>query len=58
MRSGGRSTGSASATPVGSRPRSCSAAALCGERNVVKDGWFVCQVCGGDLPESWNFEAG
>jgi hypothetical protein len=28
----------------------------CGERNVVKDGWFACQVCGGGLPESWNFE--
>ncbi len=28
----------------------------CGERNVVKDGWFVCQVCGGGLPESWNFD--
>ncbi len=30
----------------------------CGERNVVKDDWFVCQFCGGDLPEFWNFEAG
>jgi hypothetical protein len=27
----------------------------CGERNVVKDGWFVCGVCGADLPERWNF---
>jgi hypothetical protein len=27
----------------------------CGERNVVKDDWFVCEVCGGDLPEFWNF---
>jgi hypothetical protein len=27
----------------------------CGERNVVKDGWFVCGVCGGDLPRVWNF---
>jgi hypothetical protein len=27
----------------------------CGERNVVKDGWFVCGVCGGDLPRGWNF---
>jgi hypothetical protein len=27
----------------------------CEQRNVVKDGWFVCQVCGGDLPEVWNF---
>jgi hypothetical protein len=28
----------------------------CGERNVVKDAWFECQVCGGELPEVWNFE--
>jgi hypothetical protein len=27
----------------------------CGERNVVKDGWFVCGVCGTELPERWNF---
>ena len=27
----------------------------CGERNVVKDGWFVCGVCGADLPAAWNF---
>ena len=27
----------------------------CGQRNVVKDGWFVCQVCGGELPTTWNF---
>lgn len=27
----------------------------CGERNIVKDGWFVCGVCGADLPERWNF---
>jgi hypothetical protein len=27
----------------------------CGERNVVKDGWFVCGVCGADLPAIWNF---
>jgi hypothetical protein len=26
----------------------------CGERNVVKDGWFVCGVCGADLPDRWN----
>ena len=26
----------------------------CGERNVVKDGWFVCGVCGADLPAAWN----
>jgi hypothetical protein len=30
----------------------------CGERNVVKDGWFECQVCGGELPKVWNFESG
>jgi len=27
----------------------------CGERNVVKDEWFVCGVCGEDLPADWNF---
>jgi hypothetical protein len=27
----------------------------CGERNVVKDDWFVCGVCGAELPERWNF---
>lgn len=27
----------------------------CGERNVVKEGWFVCGVCGADLPAEWNF---
>ncbi len=27
----------------------------CGQWNVVKDEWFACQVCGGELPESWNF---
>jgi hypothetical protein len=27
----------------------------CGERNVVKDGWFVCALCGADLPAGWNF---
>jgi hypothetical protein len=26
----------------------------CGERNVVKDGWFECQVCGAELPLEWN----
>tara|TARA_R110002072_G_scaffold302161_1_gene484196 strand:+ start:5026 stop:5550 length:525 start_codon:yes stop_codon:yes gene_type:complete len=25
------------------------------ERNIVKDGWFVCDLCGADLPEKWNF---
>ena len=28
----------------------------CGERNVVKDGWFVCGACGADLPAGWNFQ--
>jgi hypothetical protein len=27
----------------------------CGERNLVKDGDFVCAMCGGELPEAWNF---
>jgi hypothetical protein len=27
----------------------------CGERNIVKDGWFLCGVCGADLPADWNF---
>ena len=27
----------------------------CNERNLVKDGWFVCDLCGADLPEDWNF---
>ena len=27
----------------------------CGERNVVRDGWFVCGVCGAGLPRAWNF---
>jgi hypothetical protein len=30
----------------------------CGERNVVKDGWFVCGSCGADLPAEWNFGKG
>lgn len=32
--------------------RRCTA---CGERNVVRDGWFPCGVCGADLPAEWNF---
>jgi transposase len=24
---------------------------------VVKDDWLVCAVCGGTLPDRWNFEA-
>jgi hypothetical protein len=27
----------------------------CGERNVVKDGWFVCGLCGAELSAEWNF---
>ncbi len=27
----------------------------CSERNVVKDGWFVCGACGAELPAEWNF---
>ncbi|MEO1270257.1 MAG: hypothetical protein AAFX99_19385 [Myxococcota bacterium] len=27
----------------------------CGSRNVIKDGYFVCDVCGEPLPEAWNF---
>jgi hypothetical protein len=27
----------------------------CGQRNVVRDGWFACGVCGADLPADWNF---
>ena len=27
----------------------------CNERNIVKDGWFVCDLCGADLPADWNF---
>jgi len=27
----------------------------CNERNIVKDAWFVCDLCGADLPEEWNF---
>src|SRR5436190_17946532 len=27
----------------------------CGERNVVKDEWFTCALCGAALPEQWNF---
>lgn len=27
----------------------------CGQTNIVKDDWFACDVCGGELPLSWNF---
>ncbi len=29
----------------------------CGERNVVKDGYFDCLVCGAKLPSTWNFSS-
>jgi hypothetical protein len=28
---------------------------VCGERNLVKDGWFVCAICDADLSKEWNF---
>lgn len=28
----------------------------CHERNLVKDGWFECSLCGAELPERWNFD--
>jgi len=28
----------------------------CNERNVVKDDWYVCDLCGEELPEQWNFQ--
>jgi len=28
----------------------------CGERNLVKEEWFVCALCDGQLPRAWNFE--
>ena len=27
----------------------------CGSRNIVKDLWFYCAVCGHQLPAEWNF---
>ena len=27
----------------------------CGERNLVKDSWFVCAVCDAQLPQAYNF---
>lgn len=27
----------------------------CGERNLVKEGWFECACCGAELPQTWNF---
>lgn len=30
----------------------------CAATNIVKDGWFACDVCGADLPRAWNFGDG
>lgn len=27
----------------------------CGERNLVKDDWYVCGMCETELPRDWNF---
>ena len=27
----------------------------CGQRNIVKDEWYYCGVCDGELPADWNF---
>jgi hypothetical protein len=27
----------------------------CGQRNIVKEAWFACDVCGANLPLVWNF---
>lgn len=27
----------------------------CGQTNIIKEGWFVCGVCDGELPRVWNF---
>ena len=27
----------------------------CAATNIVKDGWFECAVCGGELPRDWNY---
>jgi hypothetical protein len=27
----------------------------CGQTNVIKDGWLVCDTCGAVLPPDWNF---
>jgi hypothetical protein len=28
----------------------------CGERNLDKDDWWECAICGSDLPRTWNFD--
>jgi hypothetical protein len=30
----------------------------CGATNIVKEGWFVCAMCGAALPAAWNFGDG
>lgn len=37
------------------RPRIFRRCPACGQRNVVKDGWFHCAVCDARLPSRWNF---
>ena len=27
----------------------------CLQRNIVKDDWLFCELCGSELPETWNF---
>jgi hypothetical protein len=27
----------------------------CGTKNIVKDGWYECGVCGSSLSQDWNF---
>jgi hypothetical protein len=29
----------------------------CGERNIVRENWFVCAFCDADLPKTWNFSS-
>ncbi len=28
----------------------------CGQRNIVKDEWFVCDLCNAELTANWNFD--
>jgi hypothetical protein len=28
----------------------------CTERNVIKDDWWECAICGAELPRRWNFD--
>ena len=28
----------------------------CGARNIVKDNWYACDICGHALPANWNFD--